>query len=60
MQGYSNVSVEAPITVHYNGKVEASLQSCYKGRYWQSITVRYNGKVEASMQGIISAVWGPP
>jgi hypothetical protein len=43
MQDYSKVSVGSSITVHYNGKVEASMQEYCKGSLGPSVTVYYIG-----------------
>jgi hypothetical protein len=43
MQGYTKVSVGPSITVHYNGKVEASIQGYIKGSVGPFITDHYNG-----------------
>jgi hypothetical protein len=42
MQGSCKDSVGPSITVHYNGKVEASMQCYSKGSVGPSITVHYN------------------
>jgi hypothetical protein len=43
MQGYRKGRVGLFITVHYNGKVEASRQVYNKGCVGPLITVHYNG-----------------
>jgi hypothetical protein len=43
MQGYSKGSLGPSLTVHHNGKVEASMQGYNKGRLEPSITIHYNG-----------------
>jgi hypothetical protein len=41
MQGYSKLGVVPSITVHYNGKFEASMQDYSKGSVGPSIAVYY-------------------
>jgi hypothetical protein len=52
MQGYSKGRVGPSITVHYNGKVEASMVGYIKVSVALSITVHYISLVEASIQTI--------
>jgi hypothetical protein len=44
---------------HYNGLVEASMQSNSKGSVGLFITVHYNNLVDASMQGYSKGSFGP-
>jgi hypothetical protein len=43
MQDISKESLEPSITVHYNGKIYASMQGYIKGSVVPFITIHYNG-----------------
>jgi hypothetical protein len=43
MQGYIKGNLGTSLTLHYNGKLEASMKGYSKGSVEPSIKVRYNG-----------------